>query len=188
MYVCKDSAAPAHARTRAQARGATPELRRVTDTTSHGLSAGRHSTQTTIGSPILCDRPRGGGGIMSISYNKRRRHTYVHIHARENHDRPHATHIPGPITMTSRPLAGRNTAPRPTNISFRFRCTRQCRLISFECMLVATTAPRRAAHLLFEKRRQVVSTPPIPSRLVWVACDLVPLPVGHRDEPPAKNL
>ena len=44
--------------TRTQARGATPELRRVTDTTSHGLSAGRHSTQTTIGSPSLCDRCR----------------------------------------------------------------------------------------------------------------------------------
>ena len=32
MYACKDSAAPAHARTRVtrtQARGATPELRRV---------------------------------------------------------------------------------------------------------------------------------------------------------------
>ena len=39
--------------TRTQARGATPELRRVADTTSHGLSAGRHSTQTTIGSPSL---------------------------------------------------------------------------------------------------------------------------------------
>ena len=26
------------------------------------LSAGRHSTQTTVGSPSLCDRPRGGGG------------------------------------------------------------------------------------------------------------------------------
>ena len=38
MYVCfKDSAAPAHARI--QARGATPELRRITDTTPHGLSA-----------------------------------------------------------------------------------------------------------------------------------------------------
>ena len=44
---------PVCAYTRTQARGATPELRRVTDTTSHGLSAGRHSTQTTIGSPSL---------------------------------------------------------------------------------------------------------------------------------------
>jgi len=26
------------------------------------LSAGRHSTQTTIGSPSVCDRPKGGGG------------------------------------------------------------------------------------------------------------------------------
>jgi len=51
-----------HAHTDTQARDATPELRRVTDTTSHGLFAGRHSTQTTIGSPSLCDRPRGGGG------------------------------------------------------------------------------------------------------------------------------
>jgi len=40
MCVCKDSAAPAHAYTRTQARGATPELRRVADTTSHGLSVG----------------------------------------------------------------------------------------------------------------------------------------------------
>ena len=48
--------------TRTQARGATPELRRVTDTTSYGLFAGRHSTQTTIGSPSLCDHPWGGGG------------------------------------------------------------------------------------------------------------------------------
>jgi len=48
--------------THTQARGATPELRRVTDTTSHGFSAGGHSTQTTIGSPGLCDRPKGGGG------------------------------------------------------------------------------------------------------------------------------
>ena len=37
--------------TRTPARGPTPELRRVAGTTSHGLSAGRHSTQTTIGSP-----------------------------------------------------------------------------------------------------------------------------------------
>jgi len=44
--------------------GATPELRRVADTTSHGLSAGRHSTQTqtTIGSPSLCGQPKGGRG------------------------------------------------------------------------------------------------------------------------------
>jgi len=67
MYVCmyKDSGfggTSTRAYTRTEARGATPELRRVTDTTSHGLSAGRHSTQITIGSPSLCDRPRGGGG------------------------------------------------------------------------------------------------------------------------------
>jgi len=49
-----------HQHTRAQARGATPELRRGADTTSHGLSADRHSTQTTIGSPSLCDRAGGG--------------------------------------------------------------------------------------------------------------------------------
>ena len=38
MYVCTDSAAPAHARrayTRTQARGATPELGRVANTTPH---------------------------------------------------------------------------------------------------------------------------------------------------------
>ena len=63
MYVCVNIRRHQHTRdTRTQARGATPELRRVTDTTSHSLSAGRHSTQTTIGSPSLCDRPRGGGG------------------------------------------------------------------------------------------------------------------------------
>ena len=65
MYVCMYAKIRRHQHTRVhartQARGATPELRRVTDTTSHGLSAGRHSTQTTIGSPSLCDRPRGGG-------------------------------------------------------------------------------------------------------------------------------
>ena len=68
MYVCKIRRHQhTRARTRAhstQARGATPELRRVTDTTSHGLSAGRHSTQTTIGSPIFCvvDQGERGGG------------------------------------------------------------------------------------------------------------------------------
>ena len=45
--------------TRTHAVGATLELRRVADTTSHGLSAGRHSTQTTIGSPSLCGQPKG---------------------------------------------------------------------------------------------------------------------------------
>jgi len=43
--------------TRTQDRGATPdELGRVADTTSHGSSAGRHSTQTTIGSQhfVMC--------------------------------------------------------------------------------------------------------------------------------------
>jgi len=39
--------------TRTQARGATPELRRVADTTSHGLSAGRYSTQTTINNLLV---------------------------------------------------------------------------------------------------------------------------------------
>jgi len=66
MCVCKDSAAPAAHGTRTQARrGATPEteIRRVTDTTSHGpQAAGRHSTQTSISSPGLCGRPKGGGG------------------------------------------------------------------------------------------------------------------------------
>jgi len=48
-----------------QARGATPELRRVTDTTSHGLSAGRHrhSTQTTIVALVcVIDQREGGEG------------------------------------------------------------------------------------------------------------------------------
>ena len=37
----------------AQARGAMPELWRVADTTTHGLSAGRYSTQTSIGT-LVC--------------------------------------------------------------------------------------------------------------------------------------
>jgi len=59
MYVCmyRFGGTSTRAYTRTQARGATPELRHVADTTSHGLSAGRHSTHTTIGSPSLCDRP-----------------------------------------------------------------------------------------------------------------------------------
>jgi len=45
MYVCmyRFGGTSTRACTRTQARGATPELRRVTDTTPHGLSAGRHS-------------------------------------------------------------------------------------------------------------------------------------------------
>ena len=62
-----------HAYMHTQARGAMPELRRVTDTTSHGLSAGRRSTQTTIGSPSLCGRPKGGGGRGSKKMNRSRR-------------------------------------------------------------------------------------------------------------------
>jgi len=54
MYLCMYVKIRRHQHTRVhahtQARGATPELWRVADTTSHGLSAGRHSTQTTIGS------------------------------------------------------------------------------------------------------------------------------------------
>jgi len=71
-YVCTSrfGGTSTRAYTRTQARGATPELRRVTDTTSHGLSAGRHSTQTTIGSPSLCDRPEGWGGRDSIAHSK----------------------------------------------------------------------------------------------------------------------
>jgi len=70
MYIGNDST-PAHTRTRrTQARGATPELQRVADTASNGLSAGRHPTQTTTGSPSLYiyspnvwlwPRPKGGG-------------------------------------------------------------------------------------------------------------------------------
>jgi len=55
MHVCKDSAAPAHARTRAHRPAAPRQSSGVSQTphhvTSHGLSAGRHSTQTTT-SPI----------------------------------------------------------------------------------------------------------------------------------------
>jgi len=61
-YLCMYVKIRRHQHTRTQAHGATPELRRVADTTSHGLSAGRHSTQTTIGSPSLCGRPKGGRG------------------------------------------------------------------------------------------------------------------------------
>ena len=55
VYVCNDSAAAptstcAYTRTQThQARGATPKPRRVADTTSHGLSAGRQSTQVGDG-------------------------------------------------------------------------------------------------------------------------------------------
>jgi len=42
------------------ARGATPELRRVADTTPHGLSAGRHSTQDHRRQPQSV-RPTKGG-------------------------------------------------------------------------------------------------------------------------------
>ena len=56
--------------TRTQARGATPDLQRVTDTTSHGLSAGRHSTQTTIIVALFCviDQGEGGGGEQQENY------------------------------------------------------------------------------------------------------------------------
>jgi len=66
MYVCvctcKDSAAPAHARTRAHIRPAAPrQCSGVSQTPHPSLYAGRHSTQmtTTIGSPSLCGRPKG---------------------------------------------------------------------------------------------------------------------------------
>jgi len=48
MYTVKIASTRAY--TRAQARGATPELRRVADTTPNGLSTGRHSIHTTVGS------------------------------------------------------------------------------------------------------------------------------------------
>jgi len=59
-----------HAHTGPRGAKPEPELWRVTDTTSHGLSAGRHSTQTTIGSPSLCDRPKGGEGGAGSSKKK----------------------------------------------------------------------------------------------------------------------
>jgi len=55
-----------HART--EARGVTPELRRVADATSHGFSVGRPSTQTTVGSSSLCGRPGGVGGVQEEIY------------------------------------------------------------------------------------------------------------------------
>jgi len=92
-YVCisRFGGTSTSAYTRTQARGATPELRRVADTTSYGLSAGRYSTkttcvrvyarvlvppnlnihtyiQTTIGSPSLCvaDQGEERGGSHTI--------------------------------------------------------------------------------------------------------------------------
>jgi len=61
MYVKIRGGTSTRAYTRTQARGATPELRRVTDTTSHGLSAGRHSTQTAIVA-LVCVIDQGEGG------------------------------------------------------------------------------------------------------------------------------
>ena len=77
IHACNYSAAPAaHAYTRAQARGATPELRRVTNTTPHGLPAGRHSTRTTIVSPSpLTQLPR-------CMYATIQRHQHTRVHAR----------------------------------------------------------------------------------------------------------
>jgi len=64
MYVCmqKNGDTCTRAYTRAQARGITPELRRVVDTTPHGFFVSRHFTQTTVGSPSpsLCGRPGRG--------------------------------------------------------------------------------------------------------------------------------
>jgi len=58
MYVCKDLAPPAHARTRThstqQARGATtpePELRRVTDTVTHTSHTPRYVRRPQAGIP-----------------------------------------------------------------------------------------------------------------------------------------
>ena len=76
MYACKVSAAPAHAHTRAHRPGATPELRRVADTTSHGLSAGRHSDGTGATSTPkryrleLMSKP-GGGNVTDRESNPR---------------------------------------------------------------------------------------------------------------------
>ena len=73
MHVCMYVKIRRHQHIRAymstQACGATPELRRVTDTTSHGLSAGRHSTQTTIVALVcVIDQGKGGGREQQENY------------------------------------------------------------------------------------------------------------------------
>ena len=70
IYVKRFGGTSTRAYTRTQARGATPELQRGTDTTYNihptACSQADIHTQTsgTIGSPILCGRPKGkrGGG------------------------------------------------------------------------------------------------------------------------------
>jgi len=82
MYVCNDSAAPAHARTRAHRPAAPRQSSGVSQTPqSHGLSPGRHSTHDTIGSPSLYSRPKGGRGrarVVSVwfLYTCKLRHTW----------------------------------------------------------------------------------------------------------------
>jgi len=71
MYVCKDSAAPALARTRAH-RPAAPHQSSGVSQTPHPtacLSAGRHSTQTTI-LALVCviDQGEGGEGEQQENY------------------------------------------------------------------------------------------------------------------------
>jgi len=67
MFVKKDSAAPAHARTRAH-RPAAPRQSSGVSQTPHPTACPQAAgifhthTHTTIGGPGLCDRPKGGEG------------------------------------------------------------------------------------------------------------------------------
>jgi len=67
LYVCMYVKIRRHQHTRVHAHTGPRRHTRAPACHRHHiprLSAGRHSTQTTIGSPSLCDRPRGGGGIV----------------------------------------------------------------------------------------------------------------------------
>ena len=87
MYVCmyRFGGTSTRAYTRTQARGATPELRRVADTTSHGLSAGRHSTQTTIGrvNPSHWLREAGQGPLHSLRVSLYKPFVYIEAFVHE---------------------------------------------------------------------------------------------------------
>ena len=61
MYARKDSAAPAHARTRAHRPAAPHQSSGVSQTPHPTASAGRHSTQTTI-VDLVCVIDQGEGG------------------------------------------------------------------------------------------------------------------------------
>jgi len=68
MYVRKDSAAPAHARTRAH-RPAAPHQSSGVSQTPHPTACPQAGIPHTDhhSSPSLCDRPRGGGGRGAVT-------------------------------------------------------------------------------------------------------------------------